>query len=87
MDDSEEGCCRLGRGMWTTRNRARSAVGRAHGLVSQGSGFDPDLFHKACYMPFTCRWRFEIKLGIGRLGGGVLPTRRRGVDDSDEGCG
>ncbi len=47
-------------------NRARSAVGRlgAQGLVSQGSGFDPDLFHKACYMPFTCRWRFEIKLGI-----------------------
>ncbi len=36
-------------------NRARSAVGRAQGLVPQGSGFDPDLFHKACYMPFTCR--------------------------------
>ena len=47
-----------------SRYRARSAVGRAQGLVSQGSGFDPDLFHKACYMPFTCRWRFEIKLGI-----------------------
>jgi hypothetical protein len=45
-------------------NRARSAVGRAQGLVSQGSEFDPDLFHKACYMPFTCHWRFEIKLGI-----------------------
>ena len=43
---------------------ARSAVGKAQGLVSQGYGFDPDLFHKACYMPFTCRWRFEIKLGI-----------------------
>ncbi len=34
--------------------RARSAVGKAQGLVSQGSGF----------MPFTCRWRFEIKLGF-----------------------
>ncbi len=44
--------------------RACSAVGRAQGLVPQGSGFDPDLFHKAWYMPFTCRWRFEIKLGI-----------------------
>ena len=47
-----------------TPYRARSAVGKAQGLVSQGSGFDPDLFHKACCMPFTCRWRFEIKLGI-----------------------
>jgi hypothetical protein len=42
-------------------NRARSAVGKAQGLV-KGSGFDPDLFHKAFYVPFTCRWRFEIKL-------------------------
>ncbi len=28
------------------------------------SGFEPDLFHKAYYMPFSCRWRFEIKLRI-----------------------
>ncbi len=45
-------------------HRARSAVGRVQGLVSQGSGFDPYLFHKACYMPITCRWRFEVKLGF-----------------------
>ena len=32
------------------------------GSVSQGSGFEPDLFHQALYMPFFCRWRFEIKL-------------------------
>ncbi len=43
-------------------DRARSAVGRAQGSVSQGYGFDPDLSHKAYYMPFICRWRFEIKL-------------------------
>jgi hypothetical protein len=30
----------------------------------QGSGFEPDIFHKAYYMPFSCRWRFEMKLRI-----------------------
>jgi hypothetical protein len=50
--------CRL------VKDLAPSAVCRAQGLVSQleGSGFEPDLFHKAYYMPFSCRWRFEIKL-------------------------
>ena len=24
----------------------------------------PDLFHKAYYMPFSCNWRFEMKLRI-----------------------
>jgi hypothetical protein len=32
------------------------------GLGIQSSGFEPDLFHKPCYMPFSCRWRFEMKL-------------------------
>jgi hypothetical protein len=46
---------------------APSPVGRAQGLVSQGSGFESDLFHKAYYMPFSCRWQFEIKLRIVNL--------------------
>ena len=44
--------------------RALSAVGRAQCLVSQGYGFEPDLFHKAYYMPFKLRWLFEMKLRI-----------------------
>jgi hypothetical protein len=43
--------------LWVScsQGRACSAVGRAHwqGLVSQGSGFDPDLFHKAYYIAFV----------------------------------
>ncbi len=54
---------------------ARSAVGKAQGLVSQGYGFDPDLFHKACYMPFTCSWQFEIKIGIFYLFFAALSAR------------
>ncbi len=52
----------------TQDHRAPSAVGRAQGLVSQGSGpgFDPDLFHRAYYMPFSCQRRFEIKLRSSR---------------------
>ncbi len=45
-------------------DRAPSAVGRAQGLVFQGFGFEPDLFPKAYYMPFSCRWQFETKLRI-----------------------
>jgi hypothetical protein len=30
----------------------------------QGSGFEPCLFHKAYYMPFSCHWRFEMKLSF-----------------------
>ena len=29
---------------------------------TQGSGFEPSLFYKAYYMPFSCYWRFEMKL-------------------------
>ncbi len=46
------------------RHQPRSTVVRAQGLISQGSGFDPDLFSKAYYMPFTSRWWFEIKQRI-----------------------
>jgi hypothetical protein len=41
---------------------ARLAERRARNF--QGSGFEPDLFHKAYYMPFSCRWRFQTKLRI-----------------------
>ena len=43
--------------------RAPSAVGREHrDWYSQGSGFEPDLSHKAHYMQFACPWQFEMKL-------------------------
>jgi hypothetical protein len=47
-----------------SHDRAPSSVGRAQGLVSHGSGCKPDLFRKEYYMPFSCHWRFEIKLRI-----------------------
>ena len=40
----------------SSRHRASNAVGRAQGSFSQGSGFEPGLFHKAYYMPFYSIW-------------------------------